>query len=99
MMIKFSQFFFTFMKGTFTFDISLKAGNKTIGSLINNNLILINFINDVFRYQDDFPLFTGFLFGLHKMQVFLLGSVMIMGLMKAEKKNLDLKFGKILFIY
>ena len=32
LMMKFSQIFFTLMKGTFTFDISLKAGNKTIGS-------------------------------------------------------------------
>ena len=36
------------------------------------------------RYQDETPLFTGFLFGLHKMQVFLICSVMVLNLLEIE---------------
>lgn len=62
----------------FTFDVSLKSGNKSIG-----------------YYPDEYPAFTGFLFGAHKVKIYLCGIAFILERhLKLEKKGCIYNFTK-----
>lgn len=62
-LINFTEFMIPGQSKAFSFDISLKAGDKTIGPR-----------------QDDYPIFTGFIFVFHKLQNFFILSAYILEL-------------------
>lgn len=59
-----------------------------------------NFLNNnkkIISYQDETPLFTGFLFGSHKLQTLMIGSIFLLDIVsfeREEKAKNGVKFGK-----